>query len=121
MPLSATIASMRSMAAAWLCAASRDPPFAVNGFEVVEAVVERAGQVRGGAACLATADGAVVEDDDGAPFPREEVRGGEAGDARPHDADVGDEVRGQRRAAGNFGRTGPDRESLSAFRVQSSS
>src|SRR6185503_20918009 len=93
------------------------PGFAMNGFEVVEAVVERAGQVRGGAARLAAPDGAVVEDDHGASLLGEQVRGGEAGDARPHDADVRDEVRGQGRTAGNVGRARPYRKSLSTFRM----
>jgi hypothetical protein len=56
---------------------------AVEVLEMVEAVVERAGQMRGGPARLAAADGAVVEDDDGASLLGEKVRGGETGDPRP--------------------------------------
>src|SRR4029079_3902418 len=92
------------------------PGFAVYLREVMEAIVESAREMRGRASRLASADGAVVEDDDGASLLREKVRGGEAGDARPRDADVRSEVRGQRRAAGNFRGAGPDRETLSAFR-----
>src|SRR5206468_2212430 len=71
--------------------------FPVDALELVEAIVERAGEVRRRLAGFAAADGAVVEHDHALAFLGEQVRAGETGDARADDAHVGFELGRERR------------------------
>ena len=60
--------------------------FAVQVFEFEVAVVERIAQVAGGARGLAAVQVVFFEDDDIVASARQVPRGGQAGDAGPHDA-----------------------------------
>jgi hypothetical protein len=95
-------------------------PLPVQPLQDEEAIVEGAGEVGGGAARLAAADGAVVEHDHLAAFAREQVGGGQARDPRPHHADVGGQVLGQGRPAGDIGGAHPNGDGASAFGIHSS-
>ena len=86
--LSCEMASMRSMAAAWLSAAKSAPLHAVDPLDFGEAVVDGVGQVGGRALGLSAGDGPVVQHDDALAFAGQQVGRGQPGDSRPDHADV---------------------------------
>src|SRR6266516_4700853 len=81
----------------------------VHLLDVVVAIIERSGEVSGGAARLAAADRPIINQDNGTACTRERVRGRHAGDACSHDADVGTQILCKRLKLWNFSGVHPDR------------
>ncbi len=84
------------------------PALAVQRAQPDEAIVHGVGEVRGGASRLAAADGPVVEDEDAASGARQEVCGGDSGNAGADDADVGSGVAVEPRVGEGVDRLHPD-------------
>jgi hypothetical protein len=80
---------------------------AVELFEVVEAIVESRHQMRGRAACLAARRRAIVQDDNGLAFFREQVGGGQPRNSCAHDAHVGAKIGWQLRLRRGLARLHP--------------
>jgi len=80
----------------------------VELLDVVVAVVESRGQMGGGAAGLAAADRAVVDERNGAPCPREKVGSRHSGDPRPDHAYIDPQILCKRLELRNFGSIHPD-------------
>jgi hypothetical protein len=74
-------------------------------------IVERGGEVSGGATSLAASDWAIVNDDDCAPSARQEVGGGHTGNAGADDADIGSQILRQWLELWHVGCAHPDRRS----------
>src|SRR5687767_9872610 len=72
-------------------------------------IVERIHQMRGRAACFAASDLTIVKNDYRLSRYSKKVRGGQTGNARTHNTDVGRGVCVQRMLARNLNRLQPDR------------
>ena len=81
---------------------------AVQLLDVVVAVVESRGEMRGRATRLATAYGPIVDQDDSAAGAREKIGGCHSGYSRSNDADVRAQILGKRLELRNFGCVHPD-------------
>jgi hypothetical protein len=80
----------------------------VELLEVVIAVVERGGQVRGRSSCFPTTNGPIIDEDYRATGASEQVGGSHARDSRSDDADVDAQILSKRRELRNFSGAHPD-------------
>src|SRR3954469_5614583 len=81
---------------------------AVELLDVVVPVVQGGSEMRGGSTGFASADRAIIDDDDSTAGARQQVRRSHAGDARSDYANVGTKVLGEGLELGHFGCAHPD-------------
>jgi hypothetical protein len=80
----------------------------MHDLDVVVAIIERGSEVSGCAACLATADWPIIDQDNGAPSAREQISRGHTGDAGSYHADIGTQILRKRLKLRHFGCIHPD-------------
>jgi len=80
----------------------------VESLDVVVPIVEGSGEMGSGTARFTATDWAVVDDDNRATGPGQQVCGGQARDSGPHNADVGTKILGKGLELWHFGSAHPD-------------